>query len=74
MFRSAAVEESNPVRIVNDAGAPAAGRCRFYGMCLSYAADHPYNGKPLCGDSHRGKRDYCGLGTPTWKVAPEGGD
>ncbi len=71
VFRSAAVEDVNPVKI---ASAVPAKRCSLYGMCIGYSADHPYDEKPLCHCESRGKRDHCGLATPSWKVEPEGHD
>jgi hypothetical protein len=74
MFRSAAIEQSNPensVKIVSDI---PTGRCSHYGMCMAYASENPHAPKPGCSDGGRGRSDYCGLATPSWQVAPEGHD
>jgi hypothetical protein len=70
-FRSAAVEDMNPVKIASDV---QTGRCSLYNTCIGYSSSNPYDTRPLCHGKHVGKRGYCGLATSSWQVAPEGHD
>ncbi len=73
MFRSANIEDTNP-DVPGVRPEHQHGRCGLYGMCIGYTSDNPYSTKTMCSSKMKGKAGYCGLATPSWKVAPDFSD